>query len=206
MNPKVDAYLMEGCGRCPLGGTPECKVHNWEPELLELRRIVLDCDLKEEYKWSQPCYTFQGKNVLLITALKDYCAVSFFKGSLLDDSSGILSKPGEHSQAARLIRFTAVQDILEMEALVKVYIQAAIAVEKAGLKVQFKKETEPIPAELQQQLAEDPALKKAFFALTRGRQRGYILYFSAPKQSKTRIARIERYKEKILAGKGFHDR
>lgn len=206
MNPKVDEYLLDGCGRCPLGGTPQCKVHNWEEELKMLRAIVLDCGLTEALKWGVPCYAFQQSNVLIVSAFKDYCALSFFKGALLQDTDNILEKPGKNSQAARLIKFTDTGTIAEMESTLKSYIFEAVEVEKAGLKVTFKKNPEPIPEELQKKMAEDPMLETAFAALTPGRQRGYILYFSAPKQSKTRESRIEKCREKIFMGKGLNDR
>lgn len=206
MNPKVDHYLEVGCGRCPLGGTPDCKVHRWQEELRHLRAIVLDCGLTEEVKWSIPTYTFRQKNVLVIAAFNDYCALSFFKGALLKDAKGWLSKPGENTQSARVIKFTNVQEIVTLEPILKEYIFEAIELEKTGLNITFKNNPEPIPEELQNKLDEIPALKKAFNALTPGRQRGYILYFSAPKQSKTRYARIEKYTDKILNGEGFHDR
>ena len=206
VNPEVDLYLVEGCGRCSLGGTPECKVHSWTEELKQLRRIVLDCGLREEVKWSMPCYTFKDANILMVSAFKEYCALSFFKGSLLKDADGLMHKPGENSQAARLFKFTSIQQIVEMEPTLKAYIYEAIEIEKAGLKVQFKKHPEPIPKELQQKLDENPELKGAFETLTPGKQRGYILHFSQPKQSKTRTSRIEKCIPRILAGKGFHDR
>ncbi len=158
---------MEGCGRCPLGGTPQCKVNNWTEELILLRGIVLDCGLNEELKWGVPCYTFQKNNVIIIAAFKEYCAISFFKGALLQDADkagGILEKPGEHTQADRLIRFTSVREILEMEPTLKAYIYEAIEVEKAGLKVSFEKNPEPIPDEFQKVLDENPDLKAAFEA------------------------------------------
>ncbi len=206
MNPQVDQYLEEGCGRCSLHGTPECKVHTWPEELRRLRAIVQDCMLTEEVKWGVPCYTLNGKNVLMIYAFKECCALSFFKGALLKDEAEILEKPGENSQAARFIRFTDVQRINDLESILKAYIFEAIEVEKAGLKVAFKKEAEPMPEELVQRLDNDPKLKAAFEALTPGRQRGYILFFSAPKQSKTRESRIEKYVPWIMVGKGMHDR
>lgn len=206
MNPKVDEYFQGGCGRCPLGGTPDCKVHRWPEAMVELRRILLNCQLTEEVKWSVPCYTFQGSNVAIMSALNDYCAISFFKGALLQDEQGLLEKPGENTQAARLIKFTDVQTILDLEPVLEAYIYEAIEVEKAGLSVEFKKNPEPIPAELQEKLDGDPVLQTAFANLTPGRQRGYILYFSQPKQSKTRTARVEKYIPKILEGRGFHDR
>lgn len=206
MNPDVDLYLIDGCGRCPLGGTPECKVNNWQEELKQLRRIVLECGLTEELKWKVPCYTFQKKNVLIVAAFKEYCSLSFFKGVLLKDTHSILEKPGENSQSDRLIKFTNVQEIIKMEAILKAYIFEAIEVEKAGLKVNFKKNSEPVPEELQKKLDEIPALKNAFEALTPGRQRAYILHFSQPKQARTRLSRIEKCIPQILDGIGLHDK
>ncbi len=203
---KIDKYLIEGCGRCPLGGSPDCKVHTWTTELELLRMIVLDCGLIEELKWGVPCYTFQKKNVLIVSAFKDYCSVSFFKGALLNDANGILVKPGKNSQAARLIKFTSIEEIKKAEADLKTCIYEAIEVEKAGLKVNFKKNPEPLPEELEKRFEEDPVLKTAFEALTPGRQRGYILYFSAPKQAKTRESRIEKNVGKILNGEGLNDK
>ncbi len=205
MNPKVDTYLIDGCGRCPLYQTPQCKVHTWQAELKGLRKLVLECGLHEEYKWSQPCYTYQRSNVLLVSAFKEYAFISFFKGSLLKDPYEILVKPGKSSQASRLIRITSALQIDEMESIIKAYIHKAIELEKKGLKVQFEKNLEPIPEELQKKLDEDPDFRKAFEALTPGRQRGYILHFSQPKQSKTRVARIEKCMSKILKGEGLND-
>ena len=206
-NPKVDVYFTAGCGRCPLGNTPQCKVNKWQAELEQLRTILLDSPVTEELKWGVPCYTFEKSNILLIGAFKDYCAISFFKGALLKDADGILSKPGENSQAARVVRFTSVREIVEMEAILKAYIVEAVEVEKAGLKVNFKKPSEfTIPEEFQNKLDELPALRTAFEALTPGRRRGYILYFSQPKQSQTRAARVEKCMRQILVGKGLNDR
>ena len=170
-----------------------------------LRRIVLDCQLTEELKWGKPCYTFQQSNVVIIQGFKESCALLFCKGALLNNSKGILEKPGVNTQAARRIRFTNVQEIVEMEPTLKACIYEAIEVEKAGLEVNFKKNPEPIPEELQNKLDEIPALKTAFEALTPGRQRAYILYFSGAKQSKTRQSRVEKYMKRILAGKGLND-
>lgn len=206
MNKTVDNYLLEGCGRCSLGGTPECKVHQWISELELLRMIVLDCGLTEESKWGVPCYTYRGSNVLIVSAFKDYCSISFFKGSLLSDPKEILEKPGENSQAARLLKFTNTGAIKALEVHIKNYIYEAIEVEQAGLKVNFKKTSEPIPEELEKRFADDPILKTAFESLTPGRQRGYLLYFSAPKQSKTRASRIEKSIGKILNGEGINDK
>ncbi|MFV8326708.1 YdeI/OmpD-associated family protein [Flavobacterium sp. ZS1P14] len=192
-NPKVDEYLR--------------KVEQWREELEQLRRILLDCPLTEELKWGAACYTFQKKNIVIIGGLKEYCVLSFFKGALLEDATGVLSRPGDNTQSARLIRFSNVKEIAEMESIIKAYIYEAIEVEKAGLKVNFKKSTEfVIPEEFQNKLKEIPALKTAFDALTPGRQRAYILHFSAPKQSKTRESRIEKWMQQILSGKGLNDR
>ncbi len=206
-NPKADRYFIDGCGRCSLAGTPECKVNNWQQEMSLLRSIVLDCGLTEELKWGVACYTFQKSNVLLVSAFKDFCAISFFKGALLKDTNGVLEKPGENSQATRRIPFTCVQEIINKESVVKAFISEAIEVEKAGLKIDFKEKTELLfPEELQKKLDEIPAFKKAFNALTPGRQRAYNLFFSAPKQSKTRESRIEKCLPRILEGKGLNER
>jgi uncharacterized protein YdeI (YjbR/CyaY-like superfamily) len=192
MNPKVDGYLR--------------KAKRWQEELEKLRMIILDCQLTEELKWVKPCYTFQKSNIVIIIPLKEYCALMFCKGALLNDANGILIKPGENTQAGRWIKFTAVREIVEMETILKAYIYEAIEVEKAGLKVNFKKTTEfIIPEEFQNKLDEIPALKTAFAALTPGRQRAYILYFAAPKQSKTRESRVEKWMQQILNGKGLND-
>ena len=206
MNQKVDDYFAEGCGRCPLGGTPDCKVHNWLAAMTELRRILIECGLTETLKWSVPCYTFHGSNILIMAAFKEYCSISFFKGALLYDANKLLVKPGENTQAARLIPFTNVQQVIALEPILKSYIFEAIEVEKSGLQADSKEKTELVYLEeLQSKLDEDPVLKAAFEALTPGRQRGYKLYFSAPKQSKTRQARIEKCVPQILNGKGLHD-
>ena len=192
MNPKVDVYLS--------------KAKKWQEEVEKLRMIILDCQLTEELKWGWPCYTFQKSNIVLIQVFKEYCALLFFKGALLKDANGILNKIGENTQAGRQIRFTNVREIVEMEPILKAYINEAIEVEKAGLKVNFKKNTELIfPEEFQNKLDENPALKTAFDALTPGRQRAYNLYFSAPKQSKTRESRVEKCMQQILNGKGLND-
>jgi uncharacterized protein YdeI (YjbR/CyaY-like superfamily) len=192
MNPKVDIFLS--------------KAKKWQEEFKELRTIVLDCGLTEELKWRAPCYTFQKSNVVIIQGFKEYCALMFFKGALINDTDGILIRPGKHTQAGRQIRFTNTREIIEMEPILKAYIYQAIEVEKAGLKVKLKKTTEYIiPEEFQNKLDETPALKTAFDALTPGRQRAYLLYFSTPKQSKTRESRVEKYTQQILDGKGLND-
>ncbi|UXP32738.1 YdeI/OmpD-associated family protein [Reichenbachiella agarivorans] len=206
MNSKIDNYLVEGCGRCPLGGTPQCKVHNWTDELVQLRRIILDCGLNEELKWGVPCYTWKGKNIAVVAAFKEYASLSFFKGALLHDEYKLLDKPGENTQAARLIKFTQAPEIIKMETKLKAYIFEAIEIEKAGLKVDFKEKSALIyPAELQQAMDNNPTLQTAFEALTPGRQRGYILHFTQPKQAQTRTSRIEKCIPKILEGKGVNE-
>ena len=191
-NPKVDWYFS--------------KAKKWKQESKKLRTIVLDCGLTEELKWGKPCYTFQGSNVVLIHGFKDYCALLFFKGALLKDAKGVLVQQTENVQAARQFRFTNLREIAEKETTLKAYIKEAIDVEKAGLEVDYKKTSEfKISEEFQNKVDEIPALKTAFDALTPGRQRGYILYFSAAKQSKTREARIEKCMQQILNGKGLND-
>lgn len=199
----VDTYLLEGCGRCPLGATPACKVHQWHEALTVLRKIVLESGLKEEIKWGFPCYTHQGKNVLMLVAFKESCVINFFKGVLIDDRHGILSKPGESSQSVRVVRFTTLAEVEAVQAVLPAYIQAAIAIEASGAKVTTQKNPEPWPEELVRLCQENSAFKAAFEALTPGRQRGYILYFSAAKQAKSREARIKKYIPQILAGKGI---
>ena len=191
-NPEVDEYLRT--------------IKKWQEESKKLRKIVLDCGLTEESKWGKPCYTFQNSNVVIIQGFKEYCALLFCKGALLKDAHGILIQQTQNVQAARQIRFTSLRQIVEMGPIVKAYIQEAVAAEKAGLEVNYKETSEfTMPEELQNKLRELPALKTAFESLTPGRQRGYILYFSAPKQSKTRESRIAKYTQKILDGKGLDD-
>ena len=192
MNPKVDFYFN--------------KAKKWQEEIERLRMIVLDCGLTEELKWGVPCYTFQKSNIVLIHVFKEYCALLFFKGALLNDAKGILIQQTKNVQAARQIRFTNVREIVKMQSILKAYIHEAIEVEKAGLKVPPKKTKEfDIPEEFQNKLNKNPALKKAFSVLTPGRQRAYLLYFSQPKQSKTREARVEKFIPQILNGKGLND-
>ncbi|MDI4645926.1 YdeI/OmpD-associated family protein [Cohnella hashimotonis] len=182
------------------------KSKRWKAEYEELREIVMDCGLTEDFKWMHPCYTFQSKNVVLIHGFKEYCALLFHKGALLKDPNGILIQQTENVQAGRQIRFTNVQEIVECAAILKDYIQDAINVEKSGQEVVFKKNTEfAVAEELQREFDGNPALRKAFEALTPGRQRAYLLHFSQPKQAKTREARVEKYKPKILEGKGLDD-
>lgn len=192
-NPKVDEFLTNA--------------KKWKEEYKKLRDIILDCDLTEEFKWMHPCYTFENKNIVLIHGFKDYCALLFHKGALLKDAHGILIQQTENVQAARQIRFTNIPEIIEKELILKDYIDEAIAVEKAGLKVKNNQDNTNlnIPEELQNKFDEMPALKTAFEALTPGRQRAYILYFSGAKQPKTREARVEKYVQKILDGLGLKD-
>ncbi len=190
-NPKVDWYFEKSA---------------WREEMAKLRTIILACDLTEELKWGKPCYTFEGSNIVILQGFKETCALLFAKGALLKDPRGLLEKPGESTQGARRIPFTSVKEIIELEPVLKAYIHEAIEAERAGLEVIFKKDPEPIPGELRERFKEDPAFKKAFHALTPGRQRGYILHFSAAKQSRTRESRIEKCRPLILKGEGLNDR
>jgi len=191
-NPGVDWYFN--------------KAKTWREESEKLRTIILNCGLTEELRWGKPCYTFQKANIVLIHGFKEYCALLFFKGALLKDAKGILIQQTENVQAARQIRFTNVREIVKLEPILKAYIKEAIEVEKAGLKVDFKKTSEfAVPEEFKNKFDKTPALKRAFAALTPGRQRGYLLYFSAAKQSKTRESRVEKCMPQILKGKGLDD-
>lgn len=192
MNPKVDFYFD--------------KEKKWNKEIEQLRTIILDCGLEEELKWGCPCYVFEKSNIVLIHTFKEYCALLFFKGALLNDPHGILVQQTENVQSARQLRFTNVKEVAKLKAVIKSYIYEAIEVEKAGLKVKFKKATEfKMPEEFQKKLNKSAALKKAFYALTPGRQRGYLLHFAAAKQAATREARIEKHAPQILKGKGLND-
>ena len=192
MNPKVDWFFTKNT--------------KWKEEYSELRILVLDCGLTEELKWGCPCYTVEKSNIVLIHGFKDYCALLFMQGALLKDSKGILVQQTKNVQSARQIRFTNFQEILKLKSTIKAYIKEAIAIDKAGLKVELKKTTEyKMPKEFQNVLSDMPELRTAFKRLTPGRQRGYLLYFSAPKQVKTREARVEKYVQQILDGKGLDD-
>jgi uncharacterized protein YdeI (YjbR/CyaY-like superfamily) len=191
-NPRVDFFFD--------------KAKQWQAEYEKLRSIALDCDLTEELKWGCPCYTFQKSNMVLIHGFKEYCALLFFKGALLKDVKGILIQQTANVQSARQIRFTNLREINKLKPTLKAYIKEAIAVEKAGLKVTYKKTADfKIPEEFQNKLAETPGLRKAFNALTPGRQRAYLMHFSQPKQAKTRAARVEKSMPQILKGKGLND-
>jgi uncharacterized protein YdeI (YjbR/CyaY-like superfamily) len=192
MNPKVDWFFE--------------KDSKWQKEYQKLRMIILDCGLTEELKWGCPCYTFENSNIVLIHGFKEYCALLFFKGALLNDANGILIQQTKNVQSARQVRFTNLKEIVKIEKILKAYVYEAIEVERAGLKVKLKETKEfKIPEEFQNKLNKNTALKKAFKALTPGRQRAYLFYFSQPKQSKTKEARVEKYLQKILEGKGLDD-
>ena len=205
LNPKVDIYLEEGCGRCSKFRTPQCNVHRWQNELIALRKIVLETGLKEEIKWSYPCYTHNGKNILMLGALNNYATLSFFKGQLLKDEFKLLVTPGENSQSYALLQVTDFSKLSELKDIIKSYIFEAIENEEKGLKIIYDKSREQIPIELAEYFNNNPEVQEAFTSLTPGRQRGYIIYFSAPKQSATRTKRIESMVNKIMSGKGFHD-
>ncbi|MCF8364925.1 MAG: YdeI/OmpD-associated family protein [Bacteroidales bacterium] len=204
INPQVDKYLIDGCMRCKYGGTPQCKVLNWVEELELLRQIVLETGLTEEIKWSVPVYTHKGKNVVTVNALKESANIGFFKGVLLSDKQKILQKQG-NIQSARIIKFTNVNDIEKIKDVLRSYVLEAIAIEESGKKLEFRKNPEPVPDELLKAFEQDPAFKEAFYTLTHGRQRGYIIHFSQPKQPQTRFGRIEKCKEQIYKGIGLND-
>lgn len=205
-NPKVDAYLADGCGRCAYHATDRCKVRSWTMELETLRQMLLETPgLTEELKWGVAVYTHNGKNVVNLSALKDYCALGFFKGALLPDAEQQLRAPGAHSQATRLWEFRSLQDIEAKETAIRQMLIKAVEIEQSGLKIEFKKELEPLPDELLAEFEEDLAFEQAFYALTPGRQRGYVLHFSQPKSSSSRSSRIAKCKHQILQGQGLHD-
>jgi uncharacterized protein YdeI (YjbR/CyaY-like superfamily) len=205
MNPLVDLFLAEGCGRCALAATPACKVHLWTEELSRLRGLALSCGLKEERKWGFPCYTAGGRNVALLAGWKDSCTISFFKGVLIEDPGGLLELPGPNCRAARVVRLRSSADLEDRIDGVRDLIMKAIEVEKSGRKLPAPEAEEPLPDELAERLDSDPDLAAAFFALTPGRQRGYILNISGAKKSETRAARVEKWAPRILAGMGIHD-
>ncbi|NUQ82403.1 MAG: YdeI/OmpD-associated family protein [Bacteroidetes bacterium] len=203
-NPDVDSYFTDGCMRCEHGGTPQCKVHRWEQEMAVLRSLILQCDLTEERKWGVACYTLNGKNVVILGAFKEYCALAFFKGALMKDPEGLLTKAGEHSQAGRQIRFTSMADIEGKEDVLQAYLFDAIEVELSGVPIPRQPESEfPMPSELADRLESDPFLKEAFEALTPGRRRSHQLHISQAKQAQTRLSRVEKSIPMIMAGLGF---
>ena len=205
LNPKVDLFIADGCGRCDYYATDKCKVRSWQMELQHLRQIMLETGLVEDVKWGVPVYTHQGKNIVIVSALKDCVTFGFFKGILLSDPKKILEQQGPSVQSARIIRFTAVDQIINLTDTIKEYVKEAVVIEESGVKVEFKKDLEPIPDELNDMFEDLPALRDAFYALTPGKQRGYIIHFSQPKQSASRINRIEKCIDKIMNGEGFHD-
>ena len=206
MNTSVDAYFVQGCGRCKLGGTPQCKVNRWAAELQALRQLLLASGLNEECKWGMPCYTLNGQNVALLAAFKEYCSINFFKGALLSNEWGLLSSAGENSQAGRLIKITSIKQVnVHAEHILNTLLEA-VNIEKSGQKVpQRSIDHEEVPLELLTEFAADTELERAFRALTPGRQRGYLLFFRGAKQSATRTSRILKNKDRILKGKGLQD-
>ena len=203
----VEAYLTQGCGRCSHYSTPQCKVHLWTKELIEFRRIVLSCGLTEEIKWSMPCYTHKGKNILIISAFKNYASINFFKGALIQDPQGILAKAGENSQSARLLKMTNYTEIIRQEDHIRAYIFDAILVEEAGLKVETKPISDQnIPESLQNLIDNNPEVATAYAALTPGRKRSHIIYISGAKQTATQERRAIQCIEKILKGQGWIER
>lgn len=207
MPTNVDTYLRDGCGRCELHATPACKVHRWGPVLSALRELVLTSGLKEEVKWGSPCYTLGGKNVVMVSAFKDCCALQFFKGAALHDGEGVLESPGPNSRFARHLKFTSVAQVASRRRAARALIEQAIALERSGKKVVPKASTvEAVPPELARRLAAAPTLARAFEALTPGRRRSHVLHISGAKQSETRERRIDRCTPLILAGRGMNER
>ena len=205
MNQKVDLFLLDGCGRCKLYQTPQCKVHNWPEELNTLRGLILEFGLEEEIKWGFPCYTLNGKNILMLAPFKDNCAISFFKGALLKENP-ILEKSGENSTTFRLIRFQGMKKINQEKKTIQQIIQEAVEIEKSGKKLpKIDYATIELPEELENAFEDDHVFKSAFKSLTPGRQRGYILHFAQPKQAQTRMNRIEKCKPAIFNGKGLNE-
>ncbi len=205
MNRDANTYFTKGCGRCGLYDTPKCKVLSWEKELQLLRSVLIKTELKEESKWGSPCYTYNGSNVIMIQSFKAYCALMFFKGSLIQDTKGLLVKAGQNSNIARQIRFTHVDQVKKILPFLKSVIKEAIQIERDGLKLVKAPSTIDIIPELKDAFKKNPSLKKAFEALTPGRQRGYHIFFSQAKQSATRVSRIKKYTPAILSGKGMQD-
>lgn len=201
----VDQYLLDGCGRCSKGGTPSCTVHTWHPILVAMRELATECMLTEEVKWSVPCYTLKGKNVLMIHAFMEYCSIMFMKGSLLTDPENILHRQTEHVTSGRQLRYTNLEDFLAQRDRAKAFILEAITLEEAGKKVEKRTEEEPMVEELKEAFAQDEAFKNAFYQLTPGRQRAYLLHFAQPKQAETRASRIVKCMPLIMRGEGLHD-
>jgi len=206
MNSQVDTILAEGCGRCKLVGTPQCRIIIRSKEMQALREIAIESGLEEEVKWGFPAYTFKKKNIFILASFKDYSCIMFFKGALLSDPDNILVQPTENSNSGRQLRFTHTKEILKLKRNILNYIFEAIEIEKSGVKIEAKKTTDyPMPDELKRKFKELPELKAAFENLTPGRQRGYLLHFSQAKQSATRLSRIEKNMEAIFNGKGLNE-
>ncbi|MBU6367322.1 MAG: YdeI/OmpD-associated family protein [Gemmatimonadetes bacterium] len=205
MQTTVDGFLADGCGRCAHFATPQCKVHPWRAVLARLRALVLSCGLAETVKWGMPCYTVDGKNVVLLGALRDRCTISFLKGSLLDDPEGVLEAAGPHSRVARQVNLTSLEALESLAPALEALVRAAAAAERAGARVAPAPTAEPVPAEFEAACAEHPGLAAAFAALTPGRRRGYLLHFGGAKQAATRARRIAACVPAILAGKGLQD-
>jgi uncharacterized protein YdeI (YjbR/CyaY-like superfamily) len=204
-NPLIDQFLLEGCMRCSLGATPACKALFWTDILEFLRQLILETELQEERKWGVPTYTINGKNVVMLGVFKDSCVLSFIKGQLIPDPKGLLELPGPNSREGRILRFTHLSQAVQLEKEIRNYLQEAIQVERSGKKAAPSSSPQMLPDELQQKFTEHPGLETAFFALTPGRQRGYLIHFSGAKQSPTRLSRIEKCIPKIFAGKGMMD-
>lgn len=206
MNKSADHFFIGGCGRCSYADTPKCKVNTFREELLLLRSILLDSELTEECKWGVPCYTFNNKNVILLSAFKEFCSVSFLKGAIIKDPENLLVKPGENSQSARYLKFQNIKEITKIKKQIKALIKDAIEVEKSGKKIEAKERAELVfPEELLTIFKSNKEFKNAFFALTPGRQRGYNMFFTAAKQSKTRETRINKCMPDIFKGKGLNE-
>jgi uncharacterized protein YdeI (YjbR/CyaY-like superfamily) len=201
----VNQYLLEGCGRCPKGGTPNCTVHKWHPILLAMRELAVECMLTEEVKWSVPCYTVNGKNVMLVASFIDYCSFMFMKGSLFQDPNNLLHRQTENVTSGRQLRYTSMEEFMAQRHEAKAFILEAIALEKAGRKVEKSENDGTIVDELIKAFELSEPFKEAFYKLTPGRQRAYLLHFSQPKQTATRISRIEKCIPVILRGEGLHD-
>ncbi len=202
----VDSFLAHGCGRCEFYRTPQCKVHPWAGPLRALRALLLAAGLDEGLKWGSPCYTLEGKNVVMLVALRGWCGLSFFQGTLLPDEAGLLEAPGPNTQVARVLRFTAAEQVAERRDPIRRYVEAAIALARSGARVERVTTPGPVPAELQARLDDDPALQAAFEALTPGRRRSHVLHVEGAKQSATRATRAAKCVARILAGKGFNER
>lgn len=202
----VDAYLRDGCGRCALHRTPQCKVHRWTEELTALRRMLRATELTEEMKWGSPCYTLDGDNVILLAAFKECCVISFPKGVALPDPGNLLEAPGPNTRVGRVIKLRGIQEVERHRAAIAKLVDAAVALHRSGVKVDVPPASEPMPEELERRLEEDAALRQAYEALTPGRQRSHVLYVGGAKQAATRVRRVERCVDKILAGRGFNER